>query len=146
MEDIGSLIDPNLKCTEMQIKDEIILLHVEARSKSAICPFCQHVSHRVQSWYIKKVQDLPIQGKKVLLLIKRRKLFCDNPECSHRTFAERFDFVEPKRIRSKRLDDEILNLCKNMSANSAAKLLRNHIALVGKSTLCNMLKKRDFHS
>ena len=141
MEDIGPLIDPNLKCTKMQIKDEIILLHVEARNKSAICPFCQLESHRVHSWYIKKVQDLPIQGKKVLLLIKRRKMLCDNPECSHRTFVERFNLVEPKRIRSKSPDDEILNLCKNMNANSAAKLLRNHIAMVGKSTLCNMLKK-----
>jgi hypothetical protein len=34
---------------------------------------------------------LPIQGKKVEIVIRNRELRCDNPECGHKTFAESFD-------------------------------------------------------
>ena len=33
-------------------------------------------------------------GKKTKVIIENRKFFCDNPDCTFTTFAERFDILE----------------------------------------------------
>jgi len=84
---------------------------------------------------------LPIQGKKVKLLIENNKYFCTNEKCNHKTFAEVFDFYEPNATKTNRLQEEITRVSLTQSSVSAAKYLQNSIADVGKSTICNMLKK-----
>ncbi len=44
---------------------------------------------------------LPIQNKKVIIRLINRKLFCPNLSCNHKTFAERFDFID---FKSKKLN------------------------------------------
>jgi len=87
------------------------------------------------------LQDLPIQGKKVWLHLKNKKYFCVNAECGQKTFAEQFEFYEPNSVRTKRLQEEILIVSLTQSSISASKYLRNSVADVGKSTICDMLKK-----
>ena len=69
-------------------------------------------------------------------------MLCNNQECSHTTFAETFKFLPYKGKKSKRLTDEIINLSLNVSLVKASGLLRDGIADVGKSTICNLLKRR----
>jgi len=69
-------------------------------------------------------------------------MFCMNPECSRTTFAEPFSFIGPKAKKSNRLLDKIVDVSLNVSSLNAADILKNGIADVGKSTICNLLKKR----
>ena len=87
-----------------------------------------------------------MQGKKVIINIKSRKMFCNNPECNHTTFAERFTCLANKAKKTKRLEDEIVRLSLNCSSNAAAKLLSENTVAVGKSTICNLLKKSKTYS
>ncbi len=50
----------------------------------------------VHSTYQREIQDLPIQDKQVILLVDTRKFFCYNPDCLHKTFAERHPFAAIK--------------------------------------------------
>ena len=68
-------------------------------------------------------------------------MFCNNPKCNHKTFAEKFEFIEPKGKKTNRLENEIISLSLNMSSITASKYLKRSIANVGKSTICNLLKK-----
>ncbi|WP_081467102.1 transposase family protein [Acetivibrio clariflavus] len=61
--------------------------------KEVTCPFCDRPSSRIHFTYNRTFQDLPIQGNKVFIIICNRKMFCDNSDCKHTTFAERFDFM-----------------------------------------------------
>ena len=70
-------------------------------------------------------------------------MFCNNPDCNHTTFAESFDFLQFKAKKTKRLENEIINMSMNVSSLTATYLLRHSVADVGKSTICNLLKKRD---
>jgi len=72
-------------------------------------------------------QDLPIQGNKVFIIIRNRKMFCDNPDCSHTTFAERFDFISYKAKKTRRLEDEIVRLSINCSSVAASKALKENV-------------------
>lgn len=107
-----------------------------------MCPYCGHASMRVHSRYEKSFQDLPIMGKKTKVIIENRKFFCDNPDCTFTTFAERFDFLKRNGKKTKRLIDKIVDISLNTSSVAASRTLKDGIADVGKSTICNLLKKR----
>jgi hypothetical protein len=86
---------------------------------------------------------LPIQGKKVYVYLLNRKYFCSNPECTHATFAESFNCLKPKSKKSERLIDEILKVSGEVSSVTASKLLSDSVVDIGKSTIYNLLKKRQ---
>lgn len=143
MDELVKLLDKNLDYINHEIKDNIMFITVESNRKSLNCPFCNQPSSKVHSRYEKSFQDLPIQGYKVVIVIANKKYFCKNPSCSHTTFAETFPFIEPKAKKTIRLEDEIVRIATNVSSVAASKILKTQIADVGKSTICNLLKKRS---
>jgi transposase len=116
---------------------------VESNRDEVICPFCGTPSSRVHSTYERGFQDLPIQGKKVYITIINKKYFCGNQDCLNTTFAESFNFLKPKAKKSERLIDEIMKVSVEVSSVSASKMLKDGIADVSKSTICDMIKKNN---
>ena len=134
-------LDKNLRYERDEIEGDTYYLYVTSIRKKAECPYCGQLSSRVHSTYVRSFQDLPVQDKKVIIVMQNRKMFCDNPECKKKTFAETFSFLRPKGKKSKRLIERILDVSLNVSSVTAAALLSGGVASVGKSTICNMLKK-----
>lgn len=66
-----------------------------------MCPYCGSFSSRVHSIYPREFQDIPLHEKQTILLLDTRKMYCDNPEFTRKTFAERFDFVTPNGKKTK---------------------------------------------
>lgn len=94
------------------------------------------------SFHIQKgVSRFTLLDKQVVILINNKKYFCDNQDCSHKTFAERFDFIISKSRKSKRLIEKILKLSTMVSSVSASQILKEDMTIVSKSTICNLLKK-----
>ena len=69
METLIKMLDSNLRLNSYEIIDKIIYLHVESTKQGLQCPLCGAISMRVQSHYERSFQDLPIQGKKVVVII-----------------------------------------------------------------------------
>ena len=141
MEELIKLLDEKMEYKTHKIEGGYIYIYVKSSSKEASCPYCKEKSSKVHLHYERKIQDLPIQGKKVQIHLELKNYFCHNTECTHKTFAERFRFYESKARKTKRLQSEILSVSLSQSSVSAAKYLRHSIANVGKSTICNLLKK-----
>jgi transposase len=141
MDELIKLLDENLEYVNHEIIGSVLFMHVMSTRKGANCPYCGQFSLRVHSAYPRSFQDLPVQEKKVIVVIKNRKMFCDNPDCGKKTFAETFMFLPPKGKKSKRLIGKIVDVSLNVSSVTAARLLKDGIADVGKSTICNLLKK-----
>ena len=137
-------LDTCLKYSWHEVVGERIYLHVYSIRKKLICPYCGKPSTRVHSRYERSFQDLPIQDKKLIVVINNKKMFCDNPKCNKTTFAETYGFLLPKGKKSKRLLEKITDISLNVSSVTASSLLRNGIVDVGKSTICNMLKKTKY--
>jgi hypothetical protein len=135
------LLDPALDYVEHITEEQTCIITVESNRKNAICPYCGIASPRVHSVYQKEFQDLPILDKQIVILIKNRKMFCMNPECSHKTFSERFDFIAYKARKTERLLEKILNLSSRLSSVAASTILKNDTATISKSTICRLLKK-----
>ena len=65
-----------------------ITIKMFARSQNCPCPKCGTVSDHRHGTYERKVQDLPILGKSVWLLVNAYEYQCDDPDCSVTTFVE----------------------------------------------------------
>lgn len=124
-----------------EINEHTIIISVKSSRSDTACPYCGKKSSRVHSVYQREFQDLPLQDKQVIILLNNRKFFCDNPECSHKTFAERYNFIESKSRKTKRLIEKILKVSTMTSSISASQLLKADMTIVSKSTICNLLKK-----
>jgi transposase len=141
MEDLLEILDENIMYEEHEIIDDKINIYVTSKRNEAHCPYCKKPSSNVHSRTNRSLKDLPIQGKKVILKLESKKYFCKNLDCAQTTFSERFSFFEPKATKTNRLQDEILRVSLNQSSITASRYLRKSVADVGKSTICNLLKK-----
>jgi len=142
MDEFIKLLNEELEYVSHEIIDDTIFIRVVSIRKEVVCPFCGQSSSKTHSHYDRSFQDLPMQNKKVIIILSNRKMFCHNPDCKHTTFAETFEFLPAKAKKTKRLEDEIINLSMNVSSLTASSILKTRVAKVGKSTICNLLKKR----
>jgi transposase len=141
MEELIVLLDKNLNYEGYEVHGEELFIYVSSLREIADCPYCGQPSTHVHSHKVRTLKDLPIQGRKVKILLDQRKYFCKNKSCAKKTFAERFAFFEPSATTTNRLREEILRVALTQSSVAAARYLRNSVVKVGKSTICNMLKK-----
>jgi len=141
MREFVRTIDPDLRYIKHNTYDGLIQIYVRSARKKASCPYCRHKSDRIHSIYQRKFRDLPIQEKKVEIVISNRKFFCLNADCAHKTFAETFSCLPKMGRRSERLTKTILNTATNLSSVTASKTLKHSTADIGKSTICRLLKK-----
>ncbi len=142
MDEFIKLLDPSLDYISHEIIGDTIFIRVASNRDEVVCPYCGHTSSKRHSAYERSFQDLPVMGMKSRIVIRNRKMFWINPECSHRTFAETFGFIRPKAQKSSRLQEKIIDVSLNVSSVSAASILKDGIADVGKSAICSLLKKR----
>ena len=98
-------LDSALECIEIQIDERQIIMEMESTRDVLECPYCGDESAKLHSKYQRRVQDLPVQGKQVMMVLSTRKLFCQNPQCTHKTFSEKFDFVASRGKKTKRLEE-----------------------------------------
>ncbi|MFD9082815.1 transposase family protein [Streptomyces erythrochromogenes] len=66
-----------------------------------VCPVCQHPAARVHSRYWRHMVGLPVNGLRLLVRLRVRRFFCDQPRCPRRTFVEQVaGLTEPRRRTS----------------------------------------------
>ncbi|AOY77538.1 transposase family protein [Clostridium formicaceticum] len=141
MNEFVKSLDPALNYLTHETHEHNIIIIVESSRHVIVCPYCGKTSSRVHSVYQREFQDLPLQDKQVTIILNNKKYFCDNQDCSHRTFAERFNFITPKSRKTNRLIGKILRLSAMVSSVSASQILKSDMTMVSKSTICNLLKK-----
>ncbi len=75
METIINDFDNAYKLIRFRNKPDTIVFEIANKAAEAKCPYCGTISSRVHSMYQREIQDLPIQNKKVVLLVSTRKFF-----------------------------------------------------------------------
>ena len=123
------------------IKDSEVIFKISSTKLEMRCPYCGELSRKVHSTYQREVQDLPLQNKKTILLVKTRKFICSNPACSKKTFSERLPFVDTKGTKTYRLENSIIYTSTQLSSINASKIRRAGGIDVCKSSICSLLKK-----
>ena len=116
MDEFIKLLNEDYELVQYRIKDTVVVFHIRSRKEELACPFCSSKSMHVHSTYQREIQDLPIQDKQVVLLVDTRKFFCYNPDCPHKTFAERHPFAAQKAKKTDRLVKNIIHTSTQLSS------------------------------
>lgn len=141
MKDFITALDPNYQPDKYHIKNNVAVFYISSKMSEVKCPYCGTLSSKVHSSYEREIQDLPMQNRKVILLVKTRKMFCSNCKCEKKTFSECHPFVENNGKKTRRLVQNILFTSAQLSSVNAAKILKSNSIEVGKSSICSLLKK-----
>lgn len=123
MDTLIQLLDENYELYDFRVQHSDIIIEIRSKINRFYCPYCGHPSEKIHSLYQREIYDLPIQGKRVILLVATRKLFCGNPECQKKTFSEQHPFASIKGKKTSRLESAILNKPLDVSSVSASRLL-----------------------
>lgn len=101
-ENILGLQDVTIKEIKESEKELIILL--EENLQESECPCCHNKTKRIHDYRMQTVKDLPAFGKKVTLMIRRRRYCC---QCGKR-FYRRLSFLPKYQRRTQRMTLNIL--------------------------------------
>lgn len=123
--------------------DGEITIKMFARSRNCPCPKCGTVSCHRHGTYERIVQDLPILGKTVWLLVNAYEYQCDDPDCSVATFVETINgFLSHYSRMTERCADFICTLALETSCEGCARICRSLGIRVSGDTVIRLLLRR----
>ncbi|MBN2380668.1 ISL3 family transposase [candidate division WOR-3 bacterium] len=104
---------------EGRVSAEEIELRLLKASPYAVCPRCSHAAERVHQVATRRVADTPIRGRKVTLVIYKRRL-----RCSHcgKVFTESFEEIAPRGRRTRRYEEAVYEQAKGTSLKDASRI------------------------
>ncbi|MYS81906.1 ISL3 family transposase [Streptomyces sp. SID5474] len=124
-----------------EIRDDDTLIRVLARTPSAepMCPRCGAPSGRVHGYHSRTVADLPMDGRRVVVVVRVRRLVCPTRGC-HQTFREQLPGVlERYQRRTPRLTSRIGSVVRELAGRAGARLLSVPAVSISRHTALRVL-------
>jgi transposase len=118
------------------------VLRISARTESSpvACPSCGSVSSRVHSRYERRLADTAVGGQRTAIVLEVRRLFCDEPDCDRRTFAEQVPGLTVRYGRRTPVLGALLEkIAVALAGQAAARLARTLQTLVSRSTMLRLV-------
>ncbi len=120
-----------------------VLLQAVSSSNSAICPYCQSLSSKRHSVYVRKPQALPCADAAIQLVLSVQRYFCENPSCTHGTFAERIpETVEFYSRRTIDLEALLKIIAFETSAETVGRICQRLKVSVSPDSVLRLIRKR----
>jgi transposase len=86
---------PGVIVEDSKQTEETLILSVRIEKKTAACPRCGEISHRVHQNKSHLVRDLPMGDREVILKVNRRRFKCE--KCQKPLFERNFGFCRRKK-------------------------------------------------
>ena len=126
----------------IEMENETVAIWVTCTNQQAVCPHCQTVSERINSYYQRHPADLPFAGYTIGLNITVPRFFCDNHQCGASTFAERMPAIlEPYAHRTNRLASQQQQVAFALGGEAGSSLLAIMGMAVSPDTLLRLIRK-----
>ncbi|WP_220295243.1 ISL3 family transposase [Streptomyces sp. MBT84] len=107
------------------VADEGVRIVVRARTPldTAVCQVCGASSGRVHGYHWRTVADVPVDGRRVVVRVRVRRLVCPTRGCRH-TFLEQVPGVlERYQRRTARLTRQVKAVVKELAGRAGSRLL-----------------------
>jgi transposase len=72
----------------VELGGDLVTFRVQAKAGDAACSGCRRRSSRVHARYQRQLDDLPLGGRRVQVIVQVRRFKCLNSRCSQSTFSE----------------------------------------------------------
>ncbi|MGW6332160.1 ISL3 family transposase [Nocardia rhamnosiphila] len=116
-------------------------LDVSTIDEAVVCPACGTSSRRVHSRYRRRLSDTAITAREVVIRLRVRRLFCDNPECGRKTFAEQPSGLADRYARRTNILQRLLcAVALALGGRPGARMTRHLAATVSRMTLLRLIR------
>jgi hypothetical protein len=104
------------------------------------CPGCGAETARVHGYYERAVADVPVDGRRVLVRVRGRRMRCPVLGCPRQTFREQVPGVlERYQRRTPRLADQVGAVARELAGRAAARVLPALGAPLSRHTMLRVL-------
>jgi transposase len=141
---LQSFYPKTMKIMNEIVSEDLIQLNIKSITHKAVCPVCHKIATNYHSTYHRRVHDLPILGKHVILDVTAYRYYCDNSECNQKIFAEDLQgFAGWYRRKTDRLEDLITTIALSTSCEGCARICKFMGIEVSGDTIIRLIIK-DF--
>lgn len=124
--------------------DSEIRICLKSERKQVTCPNCHQTTDMLHSNYHRKIQSIPLKGKKTILDIVANKYDCTNEECDFKVIVEPLPFAAWKQRRTIELDCLILAISCFMSDEGTSAILKNLGITISNDSIRRLREKLEF--
>jgi transposase len=112
---------PGIIINDLFIDESHVKIVAKIKLKHGTCPICSKKSKRLHSIYTRKLRDVAISSKSVVIELQVRKLYCDNIKCKKKIFSQQLDYqIKKYSKRTNRANDCLFELSKETSASKCS--------------------------
>ena len=143
--DLQQFFPSDLQIQKIETTSDTVYIWMKSRTRSITCPKCNKECKTYHAVHKRKVQDLPVWGKRTILMLSIYEFECENPECSCVSTTENFNgFLNGYSRMTERLADLVTQLALETSCEGAARILNSmNIAISGDTVIRTLLKRYD---
>ena len=95
------------ECTRVRYEDKSIILEIQTRKHKLVCPQCKSRNVKRSGFHIRRIRNVPIGSKQVIMNVKVQRVECRDCGCIRN---ERLHFVRGKRSYTNRFSNLVLSL------------------------------------
>lgn len=140
---LQSFYPAELEIQWIEERSDEIVIYMHSRSKSCICHQCGSILYKLHGTHHRRVQDLPILGKRVTLDMQINDFQCTSDKCGSFASAETFEgFLNYNSRMTERLADFVALLALETSCESSARILKAMNVKISGDTIIRLLIKR----
>jgi hypothetical protein len=119
---------------------DVIVVRASTRGDEVACPSCGTPKGRVHAFHKRVPADVPVDGRRVLVRLRIRRIRCPVTECARRTFRQQVPgLIERYRRRTVRLDAQVRGVVGELAGRASARLLPTLGIAVGRDTAVRVL-------
>ena len=127
----------HMTITGIEVNDTSILLHVEMKRRTAVCPCCGDLTDTVHDYRTQQVKDSLVQGKAVCWRYRKRRYRCKS--CGKRFFEKNCLLPKWHRLTNRLALQVIGRLSEKVSRKDIAKEYG-----VSESTVCRWMNLTEY--
>ena len=102
----------------------VIVVRARTRDVPVACPGCGTETARVHGYHDRTAADVPVDGRRVQVRVRARRLRCAVPGCPRQTFREQVPGVLDRyQRRTTRLTGQVSAVARELAGRASARLL-----------------------
>lgn len=119
---------------------DVIVVRASTKGDVVVCPACGTPTGRVHAFHERVPADVPVDGRRVLVRLRIRRMRCPVTECTRQTFREQVPgLIERYQRRTVRLGEQVRGIVRELAGRASARLLPAIGIAVGRDTAVRVL-------
>ncbi|HEY4852655.1 MAG TPA: transposase family protein, partial [Streptosporangiaceae bacterium] len=121
---------------------DVIRVRARTRDGAVACPGCGAETARVHGYHERTAADVPVDGRRVLVRVRVRRMRCPALDCKVQTFREQVPGVLDRyQRRVSRLTAQVSAVARELAGRASARLLPALGILASRHTALRVLLK-----